>query len=169
MTPPSTTIDSFRPKLLMVSFKTFEDTDGNNLLLRVIEAEMAMASAMLQTEQQRVALPISKLGGQAREWALTCGTSVEAAFSSWTEPKMQLLKVVSTANQDYRMRSHFFAVRRGKKELMDFVKELRTLIVGIAADPLPEAVTVTVFVEGLSSGMAKIEVFHVHRSSVVEV
>ncbi|CEG40030.1 Retrotransposon gag domain [Plasmopara halstedii] len=130
------------------------------------EAEMAMAFAMLQNEQQRVALAISKLGGRAREWALTCGTSVEAAFLSWKELKMQLLRVFSSA---FRERSRFLAARQVKKELVDFVQDLRTLIAGMAANFLPKAVTVTVFMEGLSTGVARKEVFRVsHPSSFKE-
>ncbi|KAL8019616.1 hypothetical protein Plhal710r2_c015g0066181 [Plasmopara halstedii] len=47
MTPPSMTNDSFRLRSLMVSIKTFESKDGENLWLWVSEAEMAMASTMM--------------------------------------------------------------------------------------------------------------------------
>ncbi|KAG3022161.1 hypothetical protein PC128_g13144 [Phytophthora cactorum] len=64
---------------------------------------MAMGSALLQTEQQRVALTIFKLGGRAREWALTCGTSVDAAFPTWTQLNQQLPRVFVAPNQAYRI------------------------------------------------------------------
>jgi len=165
---PRPSSDGASPKPLMVSVKTFEDQEGESLMLWFREVEMAMTSAMLKTEQQRVALAISKLGGRAREWTLTCGTSVDTAFPSWNELKLQLSRVFSPPNQAYRVRSRFLSTCQGKKELVDFVQELRTLIAGMTADPLPEVVTVTVFMKGLRTGVARTEVFRVHPTSFEE-
>ncbi|GMF56586.1 unnamed protein product [Phytophthora fragariaefolia] len=46
--------------------------------------------------------------------------------------------------------------------------KLRTLIAGMAVDPLPEAVTVTVFMEGLRTGVTRTEDFRTHPSSSEE-
>ncbi|KAG2804418.1 hypothetical protein PC111_g18264 [Phytophthora cactorum] len=156
---------STRLKPLLVSMKTFEGKDGENLLLWTREVEMAMGSALIQNEQQRVALAISKLGGRAREWALTCGTSVDAAFPTWAQLKQQLSRMFASPNQAYRIRSHLLAARQGKNELLDYVQELRTLIAGTAADLLPEAVMLAVFMEGLLTSAARTEVFRVHITS----
>ncbi|GMF46723.1 unnamed protein product [Phytophthora fragariaefolia] len=156
-TPTTTSTSGPKPKPLMVSVKTFKGKEGESLLLWTRELEMVMGAALLKTEQQRVALTISKLGGRAREWALTYGTSVETSFPTWEQLKQQLSRVFAPPNQAYRVRSRFLATRQGKKELVDYVQELRAMIAGIAVDPLPEAVTVTVFMEGLRTGVARTE------------
>jgi len=70
-------------------------------------------------------------------------TSVDSAFPSWDEMNLQLSRVFSPPNQVYRVRSRFLSTHQSKKELVDFVQELRALIACMVADPLPEVVTVS--------------------------
>ena len=66
------------------------------------------------------------------------------------------------------MRSLLLTTRQGKNELTEYVQELRTLMATMQYDPLPEIVYVTVFMEGLRTGVARTEVFQVHSSSFEE-
>ncbi|CAI5704108.1 unnamed protein product [Peronospora effusa] len=129
---------------------------------------MAINDAMLVSDKQRVGLAILKLVGRAREWALTSDVSVNAAFPTWEMLKKQLTCVFAPPNQAYRARSRFLATRQGKKELSDYVQELRTLIAAMQQDPLAEEVRVTILMEGLRTGVARTEVFHVQPSTFEE-
>ncbi|CAH0519612.1 unnamed protein product [Peronospora belbahrii] len=71
-------------------------------------------------------------------------------------------------NQAHRNRSRFLACRQGKRELAAYVQELRILIAAMVIDPMPKAVTVTVFMEGLRAGVARTKVFQVISSSFEE-
>ena len=71
-------------------------------------------------------------------------------------------------NQSYRVRSRFRSVNQGKKELSDYVQELRTLIAAMQPNPLPEMVLVTILMEVLLTGVARTEVFLVHPTSFEE-
>ena len=89
---------------------------------------MDISSGLISLEDQRVSLAISTLDDRAREWALTCGTSVDLAFPTWEVLKVDILRVFSQPSQAYRVRSRFLSTRQGKNELTDYVQELRTLM-----------------------------------------
>ena len=157
-----------KPRPLKVDVEHFSGKEGENLILWIREIEMAMRSGLISVKHQRVSLAISMLDGRAREWALTCGTSVDLAFSTWDSLKLDLLRVFSPPNQAYRVRSRFLSTRQGKNELTDYVQELRILMTAMQSDPLPETVYVTVFMENLRTGVARTEVFRVHPYSFEE-
>ena len=157
-----------RPSPLRVEGKNYSGTEGENLILWIREIEMAMRSGLIKLDHQQVSLTIRKLDGRAREWALTCSTSVDLAFPTWESLKSQLVQVFSPPNQAYRVRSRFLSTRHGENELTDNVQELRTLMAAMKSDPLPETVHVTIFTEGLRTGIARTEVFRVHPSTFEE-
>ena len=64
------------------------------------------------------------------------------------------------------MRSCFLSARQGRKELSDYVQELITLIAAMHLNPLPEMVLVTIFMDGLRTGVARTEVSRVHPTSL---
>ncbi|CAI5714203.1 unnamed protein product [Hyaloperonospora brassicae] len=157
-----------KPRPLKVDVKHFSGKEGETLILWIREIEMVMRSGLISVEHQRVSLAISKLDGRAREWALTCGTSIDLALSTWDSLKLDLLRFFSPPNQAYRVRSRFLSTRQGNNELTDYVQELRTLMAAMQSDPLPETVCVTFFIEGLRTGAARTEVFRDHPSTFEE-
>ncbi|CAH0516856.1 unnamed protein product [Peronospora belbahrii] len=87
-------------------------------------------------EPYHVGFSTGKLGGLAKQWAFTCGASLQDAFPTCADLKVQMTRQYAPPNQ--------------------------------AHHPMPEAVTVTVFIEGLQVGVARTEVFRVNPFSFEE-
>ena len=80
---------------------------------------------------------------------------LDTALPTWDSLKRQMSR--APPNQAYRVRLHFLSSRQGKKELLNYIQELRTFLAAMQLDPLPEEVRVTIFMEGLHTGVARTE------------
>ncbi|POM71802.1 Gag protein [Phytophthora palmivora] len=106
-----------------------------------------MDAALISTERLRVAFALSTLGGRAKTWAYTREAATPAAFLP--------------ANYEYRQRSRFLACKQEKRELHEYIQEMRVLAASLVGNPLPEHIKVTVFMDCL-------KLFRVHANTMEE-
>ena len=112
-------------------------------------------------------MALSKLNDRAREWALTCNASLDAAFPTGIRSKDKFL-VLTPPNQIYRVRSCSLVSRQELKELSDYVQELGTLLADMQLVPLPKVVQVTIFTQRIRIEAARTKVFRVHSATFEE-
>ncbi|KAG6613595.1 Gag protein [Phytophthora cinnamomi] len=153
-------------------------SQGPDAINSRLEAFSHYENALLEHIQQRMSatapamVPSAPRGRVFRPKPLMLSvktSSVGQAFPTWDELKRQISLVFSPPNHAYRVHSKFLVTRQGKKDLMDYVQALRTLIAGMFAEPLSESVTITVFMDGLRTGVARTEVFRSRPTSFEEV
>lgn len=130
--------------------------------------DVAINAAMIREEHLKVAFAVSHLGGRAKTWALTRANTLDASFPTWEYLQHELALTFQPPNSAYRYRSRFLACKQGKRELHEYVQELRTLISSMAADPLPEVVCVTILMEGMRVGPARTHLFRVQPETFEE-
>ncbi|POM74601.1 Gag protein, partial [Phytophthora palmivora] len=138
-----------QPKPLRLKVNPYEGKEGENLHFWVREVELAMDAALISTERLRVAFALSNLGGRAKTWAYTREATTPGCFTTWAQLCQQLRAAFLPANYEYRQRSRFLACKQGKRELHEYIQEMRVLAASPVGNPLPEHIKVTVFMDGL--------------------
>jgi hypothetical protein len=58
-----------------------------------------------------------------------------------------------------KLRARMLGCKQGKRSLHEFVQELQYLRAALTSDPLPESLLVTLFMEGLRQGPARLQLF----------
>ncbi|POM69574.1 Gag protein [Phytophthora palmivora] len=72
------------------------------------------------------------------------------------------------ANYECRQRSRFLACKQGKRELHEYIQEMRVLAASLVGNPLPEHIKVTVFMDGLKVDPSRTQLFRVHANTMEE-
>jgi hypothetical protein len=152
----------------MLKVPFFEGKEGENLLFWFKEVELAFEAGLIKDERVRVTFAMSKLSGRAKNWVLAKETTYPGVFATWTQLQKDLSTTFQPPNVAFRQRSKFLACQQGKRDLHGYVQELRLRVASMASDPLPEAVKVTVFMEGLKPGPARTQLFRANPSSLEE-
>ena len=68
------------------------------------------------------------------DWALSCNTSINDAFTSWEPLQQQMTRMFAPPDQAFSLRTRLVASRQGKRTQEDYVQELRTLVAAMHQD-----------------------------------
>ncbi|POM67035.1 Gag protein [Phytophthora palmivora] len=89
-------------------------------------------------------------------------------FTTWAQLCEQLRAAFLPENYEYRQRSRFLACKQGKRELHEYIQEMRVLAASLKGNPLSEHIKVTVFMDGLKVGPSRTQLFRVHTNTMEE-
>lgn len=129
-----------RPKPLRLKVTPYSGKEGENLFFWVRETELAMEASLVSDERLRIAFALSNLSGRAKSWAYAREVTTPGCFTSWTQLCEQLRAAFLPANYEYRQRSRFLSCKQGKRELTEYIQEMRELCASLAGTSLPEHV-----------------------------
>ncbi|POM60500.1 Gag protein [Phytophthora palmivora] len=130
------------------AFDTYEQgliargKEGENLHFWVREVGLAMDTALISTERLRIAFALSNLGGRAKTWAYTREATTPGCFTTWAQ--------------------------LWKRELHEYIQEMRVLAASLVGNPLPEHIKLTVFMDGLKADPSRTQLFRVHANTMEE-
>ncbi|POM72624.1 Gag protein, partial [Phytophthora palmivora] len=165
---PVAEIKLAQPKPFRLKVNPYEGKEGKNLHFWVREVELAMDAALISTERLRVVFALSNLGDRAKTCAYTREATTPGCFTPWAQLCEQLRTAFLLANYEYRQRSRFLACKQGKRELHEYIQEMRVLAASLVGNPLPEHIKVTVFMDGLKVGPSRTQLFRVHANTMEE-
>lgn len=156
------------PKPIQVKVSDYFGKEGENLLMWTRKVELAFQAGRISDDRDQVIFAMSHLGGRAESWALTFEMNEPEHFRDWESLKRAMRSMFLPPNSEFLQRSQFLGCKQNKRDLYAYVQELRQLRSSIAADPIPENVMITVFLQGLDFSPVKAELFRQDPTTLEE-
>ncbi|POM74648.1 Gag protein [Phytophthora palmivora] len=132
---PVAALKPAQPKPLMLKDNPYEPKEGENLHFWVREVELAMDAALISTERIQVAFALSNLGGRVKTWAYTREATTPGCFTTWAQLFAQLRTAILPVNYKYRQLSSFLVCKQGKRELHEYIQEMRVFAASLVGNP----------------------------------
>ena len=148
-----------KPDKVKLEVPKYHGKEGENLLHWFLAVETAGVAQHIRDDRTFVMFAMSHMAGKAREWSFTRLQVDRDAFPTWESFCSQIREAFHAPDSERRLRARLLTCRQGKRTLHDFVQELRYLNASMETAPLPEAVKVTIFMEGLKQGPARLQLF----------
>jgi hypothetical protein len=142
-----------------ISVSPFSGMEGERILRWFVEVEQAMKAAQITDSESQVAFAMSKLSGQAKDWAFGKRFENEQFFPNYENFKEVMRRTYLPTNDEFRTRTQFLQVKQGSRELHEYAQEVRFLAASIIREPLQEATKINVFINGLNNSPIRREMF----------
>jgi hypothetical protein len=148
---------------------TFEGKSGDSLTRWLQKVVMSMESQGIAHSRMQINFAMSRLAGPAEAWAFALHEADPDCFESWEDFVDQLRSTFSPPDSEYKYHSQLLSCRQGSRTLTAYIQEVRTLNAHLTGpDVISEKTKVTIFMDGLSKGPVRNQVFRVYPQTLAE-
>ena len=137
----------------------YSGKESDNLEHWFLAVTTAAQAQLIEDQVLMVAFALSFLNGRAKEWSYSKLMLDKNVFPTWDSFSRQLREAFQPPDMQVKLRARLLGCKQGKRSLHEFVQELQYLRAALTSDPLPESLLVTLFMEGLRQGPARLQLF----------
>jgi Retrotransposon gag protein/Zinc knuckle len=148
-----------RPRAIKLEVPKYSGKDSENLEHWFLAVETAATAQLISEESMAVLFALSHLAGRAKEWAYSKRMLDANAFPDWSSFCLQLRQTFEPPDSQLRYRARLLSCKQGKRTLHEFVQELQFLRAALTSETLSESMLVSIFLEGLRQGPARLQLF----------
>ncbi|KAG6623240.1 putative Polyprotein [Phytophthora cinnamomi] len=116
------------------------------------EVDIAIEARQLSTELARTRFLLSKLAGNAKEWALGKLVADASCFPTMASMKADLRLAFEPPQDESVQRSTFLSLKQGHMSMLEYIQRARHLVSCITSHPVDMATQVHVFISGMNAG-----------------
>ena len=157
-----------RRETLKLEVSKYRGIQEDSLLRWFLEVDDAIKARHIEDEQMQIAFAKSNLSGRARTWALNLQLKDPNVFGSFAVFKSLLSQSFEPPRAEFRTLTELLKVKQGKRDVHTYAQHVRYLASCMVANPIPDFVLITVFLQGLTDGPVRSHLFRIELKSLEE-